>query len=165
MSGLPREQFFTPSLLDRLCDKEPKNPNETQRERVQRIADLKESVKNDLQDLLNTRIPFPFPPDRFRQIRKSILNYGIPDLNRVSVDSTRSIEALRKDIEDAIRTYETRFVSIHVELDREGMSHLSRTIEFRIEGELHAEPDPEMVVYSSRMHASTRRFEVKDSSE
>jgi type VI secretion system protein ImpF len=72
---------------------------------------------------------------------------------------------LRKEIEDAIRTFETRFVSLHVEIDREGMSHLSRTIEFRIEGELHAEPDPEMVVYSSRMHASTRRFEVKDSAE
>lgn len=46
---------ITPSIVDRLLDFEPTNPNEAPKSRSQGMRELKQSVRRDLEWLLNTR--------------------------------------------------------------------------------------------------------------
>jgi type VI secretion system protein ImpF len=69
-------------------------------------------------------------------------------------------DRLRGLIEKVIRTYEPRFKSVRVEL-LENVEAFDRTLRFRVDGMLHAEPAPEPVVFDSALEPSTGSFEVK----
>ncbi len=163
MSRIRLDQFLLPSVLDRLLDNEPDNQKETLREQGQLLSDLKKSVRRDLENLLNTRVPFPELPADLPRLRKSVVNYGVPDFSRATLESKASMEKLRRSIEEAIRLFETRFSRVSVEIENDANARFSRTIKFRIEGELYAQPAPEPVAYSSQLNAVAKEFRVQDS--
>ena len=64
MAKIRDDQPLVPSVLDRLLDDEPQNTHETPKSRNQVLRDLKQSVRRDLENLLNTRwrcIAWPIP--------------------------------------------------------------------------------------------------------
>lgn len=142
-------------------DLEPDNRNEAAKDRAQLLKDLKNSVRRDLENLLNTRVCFADVPPDLPQLQTSLANYGIPDFGSLISDSSNSIEGLRNRLEDVIRRYETRFQNVRVELDVDSKSRFSRSVRFVIHGVLHAEPEPEPVTFSSQMHKIAREFRVE----
>ena len=161
MSRIRPDQLLLPSVLDRLIDFDPDNRFETARDRAQLLRDLKNSVRRDLENLLNTRVNFTDLPTDLSQLQTSLVNYGIPDFGTMIVDSSNSIEGLRSRIEDVIRRYETRFQDVKVELDIGSKSRFSRSIRFVIHGVLHAEPEPEPVTFSTQLHKIASEFSVE----
>ncbi len=161
MSRIRPDQLLLPSVLDRLIDFDPDNRFETARDRAQLLRDLKNSVRRDLENLLNTRVSFTDLPTDLPQLQTSLVNYGIPDFGTMIVDSSNSIEGLRSRIEDVIRRYETRFQDVKVELDIDSKSRFSRSIRFVIHGVLHAEPEPEPVTFSTQLHKIASEFSVE----
>lgn len=165
MSRVRPDQYLLPSVFDRLLDDEPDTQVETPHSRAQLLRELKTSVRRDLENLLNTRISLYPVPDDLPELKTSVLNYGIPDFTGLSMSSREQRERLRLLVEDAIRRFETRFISVRVELTAAQRSNnvQDRTVHFRIEGLLYAEPAPEPVMFDSQLRPQLGDFEVRAS--
>ena len=152
-------QPLVPSVLDRLLDAEPDVKREPEKSRVQILRDLKISVRRDLESLLNTRkraVPFA---DDLNELEVSLVNYGIPDFTGQQLSGPAAREEFRRKVEAVIRVYEPRFKTVKVTLV-ENDSPIERTLRFRIDGLLYAEPAPEPVVFDTALEPSTGSFEV-----
>lgn len=165
MSRIRPDQYLLPSVFDRLLDEEPGTQIETPHSRAQLLRDLKLSVRRDLENLLNTRISLYPVPEDLPELKTSVLNYGIPDFTGLSMGSREQREKLRLLVEDSIRRFETRFISVRVELSsaQQSSNALDRTVRFRIEGLLYAEPSPEPVMFDSQLRPQLGDFEVRAS--
>jgi type VI secretion system protein ImpF len=151
-----------PSLLDRLLDEEPDVSVELPKQRAQKLRELKQSVKRDLEYLLNTRVSLRYFPEDFKNVETSVLNFGIPDFSGVAMGSKKQQELLRERVESAVVRFETRFKEVHVELVIDPDNTLQRSIRFRIDGILHAEPAPEPVVFDSILSPVVGEFVVRE---
>jgi len=162
MSRIRNDQLLVPSLLDRLLDDEPDVSVELPKQRAQKLKELKQSVKRDLEYLLNTRVSLRFYPEDFKNVETSVLNFGIPDFSGVAMGSRKQQEMLRERVEAAVTRFETRFKEVHVELVVDPDHLLQRSIRFRIDGILHAEPAPEPVVFDSILSPVVGEFVVQE---
>jgi type VI secretion system protein ImpF len=163
MSRVRPDQYLLPSVLDRLLDADPESQVEPPQSRAQLLRELKQSVRRDLENLLNTRICLYPVPDDLPELKTSVLNYGIPDFTGLSMGSREQRDRLREMVEDAILRFETRFISVRVEVATGASSARAtdRTIHFRIEGLLYAEPAPEPVTFDSQLRPQLGDFEVR----
>lgn len=159
MAKIRDDQPLVPSVLDRLIDDEPDTNREPPKSRTQVLRELRVSVRRDLENLLNTRQRVVSPPAGLSELQKSLVNYGIPDFKDLTMTSTRGREKLRALIENVIRTYEPRFKTVRVELI-ENSEPLDRTVRFRVDALLYAEPAPEPVVFDSALEPTTGSVEV-----
>lgn len=157
MSRIRKNQPLVPSILDRLLDFDPSNKKEDSLDPSQRIKQMRASVRRDLEDLLNTRVPLVDCPADLPELKCSVMNYGIPDLGAMRMGSSDQKDVIRKSIEDAIRTFETRFQEVSVVAVK---SVTEGTLRFRIEGTLYAEPAPEPVEFESQCVAPLGEFRV-----
>jgi|688.fasta_scaffold365726_2 type VI secretion system protein ImpF len=162
MSRIRTDQLLIPSLLDRLLDEEPDVSVELPKQRAQKLRELKQSVKRDLEYLLNTRVSLRYFPEDFKNVETSVLNFGIPDFSGVAMGSKKQQELLRERVESAVVRFETRFKEVHVELVIDPDNTLQRSIRFRIDGILHAEPAPEPVVFDSILSPVVGEFVVRE---
>lgn len=156
MSAASERRYMLPSLLDRLAGnvEQPGGADLTQS-----LAQLRRSVRADVENLLNTRWRCTqWPPD-LKQLEDSLVNYGIPDFSGAAFGSADHRETLRLAIERAIEVYEPRFAQVRVVL-LEGPRH-DRTLRFRIEGELRAYPRPEPVVFDSQVDTVSNHIRVQ----
>jgi type VI secretion system protein ImpF len=158
MPEIRTDQLLLPSVLDRLIDLEPEVSREAPQTRNQLLRDLKQAVRRDLENLLNTRVRcVPFPPE-LAELKQSLANYGIPDLTGAFLGSNKEREEFRRTIQAVILLYEPRLKKPSVTLrDQEA---IDRTIRFHIEATLEAEPAPEPVAFDSMLRLTTGTFEV-----
>ncbi|MBN2490939.1 MAG: type VI secretion system baseplate subunit TssE [Planctomycetes bacterium] len=151
MARVPGSQPLLPSVLNRLMD--PTG--------VKRMRELKEYIRRDLEDLLNTRWRCVSWPRNLDELDVSLVNYGIPDFTGANLGSPENQEEFRRVVEQVIRNFEPRFKSVTVTLLRNPEA-LDRTLRFRIEATLHTEPAPEPVVFDSALEPLTASFQVKE---
>ena len=155
-----RDQRLVPSLLDRLLDDEPAVPREADQGRHQVVSQMKHSVSRDLENLLNTRRRcLPWPAD-LTELERSLVNYGLPDFTGKSMASPEAREKFRWVLESAIRDWEPRFKSVKVTL-LENAGSIDRTLRFRIDALMYADPAPEQLVFDSTLEPITGNFEIK----
>jgi type VI secretion system protein ImpF len=156
---LARESLV-PSVLDRLLDDDPTVTRETPKARTQVLRELKQSVRRDLECLLNTRWRCRGWPEDLDQLDLSLLNYGLPDLVEVDLQSTAGRGQFQRILEKVIRHFEPRFKSVKVEVLKNA-SPLDQTVRFRIDAVLYAEPAPEPVMFDSSLEPATGNVEVR----
>jgi type VI secretion system protein ImpF len=160
MAKIATDQPLVPSLLDRLLDDEPEVKREPSKMRQQVLRELKQSVRRDLENLLNTRRRARPRPPELEELERSLVNYGLPDFVGGSLASDDDREAFRQTVEKVIRTFEPRFKAVQVHLV-DAAEPLNRTLRFRIDALLYAYPAPEVVVFDSAVEPVTGNFEVK----
>ncbi len=102
---------LTPSILDRLIDPEAEGTSWRRGYTVEQMID---SVRRDLEDLLNSHQTVDHLPDDLAEVRNSIVAFGLPDL--VSTQSTKALAQARvcSAIEEAITRFEPRLTSVRV---------------------------------------------------
>jgi type VI secretion system protein ImpF len=149
------------SVLDRLLDDDPEQPQERPKPPAQELRELRDSVMRDVADILNTRRRWPPPDPALGELTPSLADYGIPDFTGADLSSTRALEQFRDAMETALRRYEPRFKSVRVEI-QSGDDAGDRTLRFRIDALLHADPVPESVVFDSFIDPVTGGFEVEE---
>jgi type VI secretion system protein ImpF len=154
------DQPLVPSILDRLMDDEPDKNIEAPRNRVQLMRELKAAVRRDLEWLLNTRRP-NVEIAGFEELAKSLLNYGLPDFSGTGPISETARTALTSQIREIIRAHEPRLIQVDVELSGEN-EPLDRTLRFRINALLRADPAPEPVVFDSQIEAGSGEVLISD---
>jgi type VI secretion system protein ImpF len=163
MAKIGTEDPLLPSILDRLLDDEPDSHVESARSRAQLLRDLKQCVRRDLENLLNSRWRCSIWPPDLDQLDSSLLNYGTPDFSGVNMGSAAAREELRGVLEKIIRRFEPRFKRVSVRLlDNSDGARPDRTLRFQIDGLLHAEPAPERVQYDTEVETPTGQVHVGD---
>jgi len=160
MASLASDQPLVPSVLDRLLDDEPGVAREPLRARHQVLREMKHSLRRDLENLLNTRQRATRWPPHCRELEHSLLNYGIPDVTGLDLTTGEGREQLRQLIETELRELDPRFKSVSVHL-LEPADRSDRTLRFRIDAVVYAEPALEEVVFDSALKPATGEIEVK----
>ena len=72
------KQPLQQSLLDRLIDDSPGQPDSGRLRRGFDLKALRQSVRRDLENLLNSRVQWHTWPDSYTELPQSLLNYGLP---------------------------------------------------------------------------------------
>jgi type VI secretion system protein ImpF len=169
----------TPSLIDRLSNEDlPTDGSDLELEpasgktgeiKVRRKASNaqrrdainrhKDSVKRDLEWLLNTRQVvddrLPFYPE----ISRSVYAYGLPDITSINVGAIHDQNELLRRMERCIEFFDKRLTKTEITL--EPMVRLNRVLRFRISGLILMDPAPEEVVIDTILDPASGAYEVK----
>jgi type VI secretion system protein ImpF len=160
MPKAPDDQPLLPSVLDRLLDDQPGVSREPAKTRSQVLRELKQSLRRDLENLLNTRWRPRSWPESLAELEVSLVNYGIPDITGSDLGSSENRQQLAGVLERVIRRFEPRLTGVAVEL-LDNAEPLDRTLRFRIRGMLLVEPAPEPVAFDSALEPATGTVEIK----
>ena len=159
---IARDRLY-PSLLDRLIDDDPSKKSEPRDNRASSTSRLREAVLRDLNWLFNATQSSDDLND-FPEVRRSVLNYGLPAVSgrpASSLDLTELARALR----EALIHFEPRLVPhtvrVYAEPKMEG-SH--NVISFRMEGQLWAQPIPLEIYMRTDMDLESGQTRVVESS-
>jgi type VI secretion system protein ImpF len=159
MTRIRSDQPLMPSVLDRLLDDDPTATQEVPKSRTQVLRELKQSVRRDLENLLNTRRCWSGWPDHLEELGESLVNYGLPDITGLDLASGEQREEFFRTLEAVVRYFEPRFAKVSIEI-QENSEMVDRTLRMRIDGLLHATPAPEPVVFDSAVELATGNVEV-----
>jgi type VI secretion system protein ImpF len=158
MAAMDSASELVPSVLDRLIDHDPSVSSEPFAGRSIRIADLKQSVRRDLEWLLNTRRAMELPP-ALNHLEKSLVAYGLADITSASLSNPNDRSRLRRNVEEAVAHFEPRL--IHVRVSIEESRERDRTVRFRIDAALDVDPTPEPVVFDSVLQLHNKSFVIE----
>ncbi|WP_435017849.1 type VI secretion system baseplate subunit TssE [Tundrisphaera sp. TA3] len=133
----PGESPFglVPSLLDRLI---APDADGTAWRRGFGIEQVRDAIRRDLEDLLNTHRSHPDLPPGFEELINSVFTYGMPDPSSLSAMAQKPGEISRA-IAEVIDRFEPRLRDIDVRVvDQPDVHH--RRIRFQIEARFRIEP-------------------------
>ncbi|HEX8558029.1 MAG TPA: type VI secretion system baseplate subunit TssE [Pyrinomonadaceae bacterium] len=164
------EVRVTPSVLDRLLDYEPEVSSEPAPSRAKSLRQMKESVRRDLQWLLNSRqssslllggagADGPLTAEAERELRNSLVCFGLPDFSSASILSTLDQNRVKRALEVAVATFEPRLRDVVVTLlpARE----TERALRFRIDARLRVEPAPEPVTFDTVLNIHNGEYRIE----
>jgi type VI secretion system protein ImpF len=137
MSDLSAESGFT--LLDLLIDHDPKSDVEPRRTDSEHERARLDGVELDIGNLLNTRHWLGTWPPELEFLRFSILNYGLPDLSGVVIDSKSVQAVLVQTVRMALEVFEPRLSNTKVSLSPGG---LDRTAQLLIASDVRGASEP-----------------------
>ena len=128
-------------------------------QRREAINRHKDSVKRDLEWLLNTRQVvddrLPFYPE----VSRSVYAYGLPDITSINVSAIHDQNELLRRMEKCIESFDKRLTKTEIAL--ESMVGLHRVLRFSISGIVVMDPAPEEIVIDTILDPSSGAYEVK----
>ena len=157
MSAQKQERAVLPSVLDRLLDDEPENAREAPLTASRVMELLRRSIQRDLENFLNTRRRCDEFSERFEA---TLVGYGIPDLVGTDLTTSKKQKRFLRELEQQIVLHEPRFRSIRLR-PQEGASVIDRSLQFRIDAVMEAEPAPESIVLNSSIEPVTRTINLR----
>ncbi|MBI0330677.1 type VI secretion system baseplate subunit TssE [Burkholderia plantarii] len=162
MAELTPQERLQPSLLDRLTDLAPAEPEESREQRVITAAKLRECVTRDIAALLNcTRQWDDEALAGLDQVGGSVLNFGIPDLAGSALSGIDAGE-LQSRIRAALLGFEPRLIAdtVQVTVSTDASRMDGRALSFRIDAEMWAQPMPLGLYLRSDLDLETGEFRV-----
>jgi type VI secretion system protein ImpF len=154
------DQPLVPSVLDRLLDDDPGVASEPPRNRSQLLREMKLAVRRDIENLLNSRRRNVSLPPRLPELTQSLLSYGVADFSGTGPATSKQREAFCRVLEEIIRLNEPRLLEVRVELAANPEPG-DRTLRFRIDALLRADPAPEPVIFDSALEPVSHTFAVQ----
>lgn len=149
--------MYRASLLDRLSSG---GPGDAGKDDGVTWAEYLDSIKRDLQDLLNTRRLFSEEAlATLPEARRSILLYGLPDFGVNAGTSEGHRKRLITAIESTIATLEPRLMGARVvplDGDNDG-----RELRFRVEGFVRTDPVPQRIVFDSAIDLEQQHCRIE----
>jgi len=158
ISKLEKAGAVTPSLLDRLLDEQPRAKSEAPLKPAETRATLLLSLRRDLEYLLNTRSVAEGVPEELAEVKRSVYNYGLPDITAISANYLYDPQSLAHAIEEAVSFFESRLTSVSVAiLPTPGGSRVLRLV---IEGMLQVDPAPERIVFDGSLELISGEYQI-----
>jgi type VI secretion system protein ImpF len=148
-------------LLERLIDDAPDRERDPPMAATEAMQHLRQSVRRELEALLNARRRWKSPPRGLSELANSPIGYGIPDFAAGVFNNQGERDRLRLEIEATIRRFEPRFLSVRVHLIDEGQ-RLDASLRLRIEAVLHADPAPEQVTFDTIVDTVNDNVRIRD---
>jgi type VI secretion system protein ImpF len=104
-------------LFERLVDLEPERRGvEDEPFRVHSVRALRESVRRELEQLLNTRCSVPLRPTSGAE--RSVIDYGLPDFSSLSAASGDDQNLLQELIRSTVSFFEPRLRGVTVAVEQ-----------------------------------------------
>lgn len=152
------ETYIVPSLLDRLSDNKPYDLVEDVFSWKSDFDQYKQAVARDLEYLLNTRTDSSLDFQRWPELKKSVLNYGLPDFSHLSMSSETDRQLIQHRVQEAIKIFEPRLQQVTVSL----ITNFTKQAQFsfRIEGTLLVRLAKELVMFDAVLEIATQRYTV-----
>ncbi len=147
------ETLVTQSLLDRLTVEE-----DWPTTRAQSLRQTRESLKRDMEWLLNTRRSPIEGIERFPLASRSVIHYGLIDTSSLSLSSTIAHKRLQQAVHDCIAAFEPRLININVTI--EGNDSSRRQLRFHIEGQIDLDPAPEEISFDTVLDLTSGEYSV-----
>lgn len=149
---------FEPSLLDKLCDDDPRSPAPAAMRQMS-LDELKNRVARDVEALLNTRIVFTEQElSQLTECQRSVLTYGLNDFAGLSLASHDDRVFICASIRNAIARHEPRLHDVSVSLELNAQS--TNALYFAIRAKLVVHPAEEPVSFDAMLQASTLQYSV-----
>ena len=161
MARVGKTKKLRPSILDRLLDDDPGAKSEADTGQHHYVRQLRDSLRRDLENLLNARRYLASLPSELYEAEKSLLNYGLPDLATVNIVDAKKRGEFAERLQKTLLEFEPRFKSVKVSYVDAADSN-DRTLHFRIDAVVYAEPQPEVIVFDSALESVTRMVSVKE---
>ena len=123
---------------------------------------LRDAITRDLGWLLNT-LSLDATQDlgAFPEVRKAVVNYGMPSFAGRAVSSIDAVVAAQR-IETAIAAFEPRLRGVHVIASRGDESATGGELKFEIEAEMWSYPSMQRVVLDTRIDTDSGNVSVVD---
>jgi type VI secretion system lysozyme-like protein len=122
-------------LFEKLTDLDPRSGRDPQLFRVQGLDDLKDSVRRELERLIDTRRFVTFEQSAATSPPNTVLEYGIPDWTTLGPFDVVAQAGYARALRDAIRVYEPRLHNPMVKAVKD--TKRPDKLNFVISGELH----------------------------
>ena len=149
-----------PSFIDKLIDESPENDREPLNYFTWR--DMKNSVRRDLENLLNAKVKWLTWPESLIELDKSILSYGLPDYSSMPLGSLDGKARLCATVRETILKFEPRFIDVSVSIIEDDRL-LERTLKLRIQALLSTRPEPEEIAFNSEIEPVSLGFTINES--
>ena len=150
---------FRPNLFEQLFDDKPRQLTHELIVRRLNIDELKSSVAQDLESLLNTRCVVSNKLQEFTHVRSSILNFGILDFVGLSSANPADCDYICRQIAQTVEQQDTRLKNVRVSLDI-GAIDVNQLC-FSIEALLKVYPAQELVSFDAFFEPSSQRYQVQ----
>jgi type VI secretion system protein ImpF len=155
MAHLDLPPGLLPTLKDRLLDPDSMGTRALPGYGLEQIL---ESVREDLEELLNTRRSRELVEAQYPELARSVASYGLPDLASLDKTTMGKRDAIGRILEKVITLHEPRLRNVRATMDTPRGSELSAT--FQLNAELRLDPAPpvdfETTVEFSTGHVSIR---------
>jgi type VI secretion system protein ImpF len=164
MAELTPNERLQPSLLDRLTDNSPQAATESREDRVLSFRQLRKSVIRDLEWLLNTgRLETTEDLSAYPEVRRSVLNYGIPDIAGTTASSMDAYQ-LELALRQAILDFEPRILphNLRIQIIRDDKEMSIHSIVLEIEGEIWGQPVPEHLYLKTVLDLELGQFQFPE---
>jgi type VI secretion system protein ImpF len=165
MSSPKVQDRLQPALLDRLTDNDPGSTVESTESAVMSRTRLRQAVLRDLSWLFNaTRLSDSELPDAYPEVKRSVLNFGLPALSGATASSV-DVPALEQQVREAILLNEPRILGhtlvVEALMSDSLMDHHNQ-ISFRISGQLWSQPVPLELLLHTDIDLETGRVDIKE---
>jgi type VI secretion system protein ImpF len=140
MARIASQDGFRPSMLNRIVDPESEG---TSWRRGYSVDQMIDSVRDDLEDLLNTHRTVLDIPEEFIEVRRSIVAYGLPDPASYEAAGPSTTLRICAEIEEVITIFEPRLTDVHA-TPLQGDPSKTLQLDFKIRATLRVDPSPEV---------------------
>ncbi|ELR8704395.1 type VI secretion system baseplate subunit TssE [Vibrio vulnificus] len=142
------ETSLVPSLMDKLTDSDPLSSIDRDFPLTRHA--LMDSLRRDLESLLNSRINWMTLSDELREIQTSILRYGLPDFSSMPFSSADGQQVLCQRVKETIQQYEPRlnYVSVVIAEDK---NPIDRILKLRIKATCMIDNNEQELVMDSEV--------------
>jgi type VI secretion system protein ImpF len=142
------------SILDRLSER-PEWPSTN----AASVRMLKESIRRDLEELLNTRRQLTTELEGYEAARSSVINYGLEDLNNITPISRVNAQELQRAVQRCIVEYEPRLRDVTVSVEGGG-DLLHREVRLHIEATIPVYPAAEVVSFDTMLDLTSGMYSI-----
>lgn len=134
-------------------------------ERRRSLSDavLKSLLAEDLAALLNTVDLESSAPELIEglpYVQNSILNYGLRDLSDRTIDETMRIDAIRHELEAALKRFEPRLLPRTMRIERDAENEEELSIRFLIRSDMRADPVPSSIEFVTEVELESGEIRI-----
>jgi type VI secretion system protein ImpF len=147
------ELLVTQSVLDRLSTTE-----DWPATRAQSIRFLRDSIKRNLEWLLNTRCPPIAGIQGYPLARHTVIYYGLLDLGSLSLGSNDDQQRLLHRIAEMVEHSESRLTEVQVRLEEGDLQ--KKKLRFHIGARMQMKPSPEEIAFDTVLDLATGEYKV-----
>ena len=147
------ETLITQSLLDRLSSSE-----DLPATRANSLRFLKDTLKRDMEWLLNTRRPPIHGLSGLDEANRSVIHYGLIDTTSLSLSSLLDHRRLQQAVQECIDHFEPRLQNTRVAIAEGDLKQ--RQLRFHIEGQIRLNPAPEEITFDTVLDLTSGEYSV-----
>lgn len=156
----PQDRVLARSVLDRLLDPNPDLENDPPAGLSEQMREMRETMRRDLEALLNTRRRPSAPPAALAELKDALVSYGVDGIVSANLVTDESKLALARAVEKRIALFETRLSDVRVTILRNSTA-TERTLRMRIQATFRLHDGMPPISFESTIDPSTQRFLVE----